>query len=538
MVVEKARWIPDKKDSAPVEHTIGLRPEVRAMLLRKPGLMALVGLIAAAFVLPAIGEEFVNPKANKPPQAKPQRRAAAEGVPPLPLPATPLRRSEKKRQPAPPALVGMINFSETTFRIVDGERKQVEAFPTTQVDIERLMSYANNRLNIKYRFIPTTLSTCSWDPTEMPLLYLTGWTPMPKLSDEMIDKLRRYLYDGGTLVLHAQCGRLEFVKTAREQVARIFPDRELAPVDTDSPLYYSYFPINNMRVRKDAEEFKSMKPYLEAVYLGCRPAIIFSPIDLNCGWDVVNNPIQGGVLYHQDDATSLGVNVITQVLANFQYARGWSTQKVFYEQGEKTRDQLVIAQVVHDGDWDPTPHALPNLMKYIQKNTSLNVQFKREVADLGGVDVFKHPVLYMTGMRDFKLNDKQIGGLRTYLSSGGVLIADSAAGNKAFDVAFRREIKRVLPKAELKTLPLDSPVYQMPNKIRIVDYTDLVKTQDPSLNAPTLEGITVDGQVCVIYSQFSLSNGWEQLGFAYNRGYSDSDALRLGVNIFSYALTH
>lgn len=40
-------------------------------------------------------EEFKNPKANIPPKAAPQRRNAGEGVPPLPLPATPLRRSER-----------------------------------------------------------------------------------------------------------------------------------------------------------------------------------------------------------------------------------------------------------------------------------------------------------------------------------------------------------------------------------------------------------------------------------------------------------
>jgi len=49
--------------------------------------------------LPARGEEFKNPKANIPPKATPQRRNAGEGAPPLPLPATPLRRSEKKREP-------------------------------------------------------------------------------------------------------------------------------------------------------------------------------------------------------------------------------------------------------------------------------------------------------------------------------------------------------------------------------------------------------------------------------------------------------
>ncbi len=505
------------------------------MSMGKCTLLMLVGIVGTAGV--AVGG-FENPKANKPPKAKPHRRSAAESLPPLPLPATPLRRSERKRQPAPPALIGMINFSAEKWKIVDGKRVRADAFPTTQIDIERLMRFANGRLNIRYRYVPTSLGKFSWDPAELPLLYVTGWTPMPKLSDEMIAKLRRYLYDGGTLVFHAQCGRPEFVKSARGQIVRLFPNRPLAPIDTDSPLYHAYFDVKRMRVRKDDKPFKSMPPYLEAVYLGCRPAILFSPIDLNCGWDVVKHPIEGGILYHQDDATALGVNIIATVLANFQYARAWGTEKLFHEQGEKTRDQLVIAQGVHEGDWDPTPHALPTLMKFIQTETTLNVQFRREVVDLTHKDLFKHPVLYMTGLRDFKLSGEKIARLRQYLAGGGVLIADAAAGRKAFDVAFRREIRKVLPQRKLKTLKPDAPIYQMPMKIRNVDYTDIVKAQQPELNAPTLEGIEIDGQLSVIYSPLSLGNGWEQLKFAYSRGYAERDALRLGVNIIAYAMTH
>jgi hypothetical protein len=497
--------------------------------------------VTAAILLSTLSAargDFENPKAKQPPRAKPQRRSAAEGLPPLPLPATPLRRSEKKREPAPPALVGMVQFSGTKFKVVDGQRKPVSLFPTTQIDIERLMSHANRQLRIHYRYVPTTLDGFSWDPKELPVLYVTGWTPLPELNEELAGRLRRYLYDGGTLVLHAQCGRPEFVKSARTAIAKLLPNRQLAPLDSDSPLFHAYHNIDRMRVRKGEEPFKTMRPYIEGVYLGSRPAIIFSPIDLNCGWDVESNPIPGGILYHQDDALKLGINVLTTALANFQYARAFGTQKVYHQQGDKTRDQLVIAQLVHGGDWDPTPHALPNLMKHIQTGTTLNVQFKREVLDPADASLFKHPVAYVTGLRDFKLTDGQVANLRAYLTGGGVLIADAAAGKAAFDAAFRREIQRVLPDAELAPLPLDSPLYQMPNRIGAVDYSPVVKAQNEELNAPVLEGIKIDGQLAVVYSPLSLSNGWEQLGFAYNRGYADADAIQIGVNILSYALTH
>lgn len=507
-----------------------LRPRITLLAL-----FAVV-LTLAVFHLDVSAQSFENPKV-RPPQAQPQRRAGGESLPPLPLPATPLRRSERKRQPAPPALVGLIQFSGGA-KIVGGRRVERQAMPTTQVDIERLMSYANQRLGLRYRFLPTSLEAFSFSPTELPLLYITGWTPLPALGDETLDKLRRYLYDGGTLVLHAQCGRAEFYESARQLTAQLFPQRQLVMLDSDSPIYRAYTPIEKVRIRKDDQPLLESPPILRAVFLGCRPAVILSEIDLNCSWDVVNHPIAGGVLYHQDDGLAVGANIITTVLADFPYARAWGRETLFPEQADAGRDQLVIAQLVHNGDWDPTPHALGNLMKYIQTQTTLDVQFKRKTTRPDAPDLFENPVLYMTGLRDFVFSPEEVKRLRAYLESGGVLIADAAAGSRAFDVAFRRELKRIWPDGKLQTLPLDSPVYQMPNQIQTVEYSAVVKAENPRLNTPVLEGLEIHGQLSVLYSPLGLAAGWEQLGYAFNRGYSDADALKLGVNLLTYTLTH
>lgn len=499
-------------------------------------------VLAVAVLLSGVhlqAEGFTNPKAIAPPErATPNRRSAAEGVPPLPLPATPLRRSERKRQPAPPALIGTIDFGEGGMQIVNGRRVRVEPFPTTLVDIKPLMRFANNKLGLKYRTQKTTLATFSWSPTELPLLYVTGWTPLPELDPAVVQRLRRYLYDGGTLVLHAQCGRAEFHNSARKLIGRLFPDRPLALLDSDSPLFNACFSIRTMRVRKGSEPMQSVPPLLEAVYLGCRPAVILSAVDLNCSWDIEKHPIRGGVLYHPHDGLQLGTNLVTAVLATFQYARAWSTEKRYPQQDDAVRDELILAQVIHAGDWDPTPQALPALMKYIQSQTTLNVQFKRKVISLTDIDVFQHPVLYITGLRDFKLSDEEIKRLRVYLRSGGVLLAEAAAGNKAFDVAFRREIARVFPDVALETLPAESPLFTMPFDVRTTAVTDLAAARHPGLNQPIIETMTLDGRAAVLYSPLGLGAGWEQLGYAYNRGYRDADALRLGVNLIAYALTH
>ena len=76
------------------------------------------------------------------------------------------------------------------------------------------------------------------------------------------------------------------------------------------------------------------------------------------------------------------------------------------------------------------------------------------------------------------------------------------------------------------------------NDCRQVQLAPLGQQLHPDLNTPQLEAIEVDGQLPVIYSPLSMSAGWEQLPRAYNDGYADSDALKLGVNMFMYDVSH
>jgi len=131
-----------------------------------------------------------------------------------------------------------------------------------------------------------------------------------------------------------------------------------------------------------------------------------------------------------------------------------------------------------------------------------------------------------------------VNNLRRYLAAGGVLVANACCGRRAFDDAFRREIKRVLPDHSLTRIGLDHPVYRSIYPIQQVDYTPLVRHEQPGLEAPTLEGISLENQLRVIYSPMGLVNGWSGAPNPYARGYESHDALRMGINILVYAMTH
>ena len=51
-----------------------------------------------------------------------------------------------------------------------------------------------------------------------------------------------------------------------------------------------------------------------------------------------------------------------------------------------------------------------------------------------------------------------------------------------------------------------------------MEYTPRVHEDFGQLNAPELEGITLDGRLAVVYSRFDLGNGWEQFPHAYSYG--------------------
>jgi hypothetical protein len=492
--------------------------------------------LVSVLLLALAGEASAQPRTcGPPPQAAPQRRTAAESVPPLPLPATPLRRSEKKRQPSPPALVGKVVLGDVKWVTQGGQRYSYRDWMTDPNDIRNLLNWTNQQLHIRYRAVDTSLPEFSYNPTELPILYFTGHDAFT-VDEPLLAKLRQFCVDGGTILGDACCGSPDFDKAFRALAQELFPRRPLRPLPPDHPLYSSFYQISQVQYMREGKTWTDA-PCLEASSIGCRAAIIYTGgYDCSCGWD--GHTHEHGQRIVPRDARNIGANIITYALATYELGRFLSTERVYHQAGDPTRDQLVIAQVYHDGDWDPQPSSLAILLKHLAENTTVDVKFTKENVDLRSADAFAHPILYMTGHEDFVLKDEEVTNLRRYLAAGGVLFANACCGRKSFDEAFRREINRVLPDHPLGRIPLEHPVYRSVYAIRDVEYTPLAEHEHPGLHTPTLEGISLENQLRVIYSPFGLVNGWSGAPNPYDRGYQPDDALRLGINVLVYAMTH
>lgn len=196
-------------------------------------------------------------------------------------------------------------------------------------------------------------------------------------------------------------------------------------------------------------------------------------------------------------------------------------------------DQMTIGRLHYDGggDWYANPSSIPNLLGAISERTTLRVGQREEVIELDSPGLWDVPYLHMTGHGNVKFSNAERHTLRFFLEQGGFLHADD---NYGLDESFRREIASVFPNRPLVEVPLDHPiyniVYQFPDGIPKIHEHDGLPAQG--------FGIFIDDRLAVFYSyQSDLGDGWEDPDVHGDDSVLREAALRLGVNLFTYAVT-
>lgn len=197
-----------------------------------------------------------------------------------------------------------------------------------------------------------------------------------------------------------------------------------------------------------------------------------------------------------------------------------------------TSDSLTIARLQYDGggDWYANPSSLPNLLEALRERTGLATA-RREVNVTPLDPVLRdYPYLYMTGHGNVEFTPAERSALRDYLLAGGFLHADD---NYGLDESFRAEMAEIFPDAELTEIPPGHPVFST-----FYDFPDgLPKIHEHDGQAPQAFGIFLDGRMLVFYTfESDLGDGWEDEGVHEDTPELREDAIRMGVNVFLFAL--
>lgn len=201
--------------------------------------------------------------------------------------------------------------------------------------------------------------------------------------------------------------------------------------------------------------------------------------------------------------------------------------------GPSVVPRMTIARLQYDGggDWYANPSSLVNLLAAIRERTTFPVERSEARVTLTSEELWDYPFLHLTGHGNIRLSEIEIERLRAYLTRGGFLHADD---NYGLDESFRREIARVFPELTLVEVPLSHPVYNVVYPFP----RGLPKVHEHDGKPPRGYGIFIGDRLAVFYSHESdLGNGWEDAAVHNDPPELREAALRMGVNLFTYAVT-
>lgn len=218
--------------------------------------------------------------------------------------------------------------------------------------------------------------------------------------------------------------------------------------------------------------------------------------------------VRPGEIKVQTDLTrQIEVARIARLIGVRDFQETWKVQN--YRNPRQVKAEFTFFQAKYqDGDWNCNPGALTNMMLQIRRWSSdrIKANMHPEVLDVGTEQLFdlKPPFVYLTGHKDFKLLDTEVRNLRDYLMLGGAVWADSAlAGRRSrFDVAFRREMKRVMPDRDFEIVDLNHPMFN--TFFRNIDLpSGMNYYQEP------VEIINIGEEIAVIYTLNGYGHFWE-----------------------------
>ncbi|MEM5538606.1 MULTISPECIES: DUF4159 domain-containing protein [unclassified Olleya] len=190
---------------------------------------------------------------------------------------------------------------------------------------------------------------------------------------------------------------------------------------------------------------------------------------------------------------------------------------------------LAILKYKGGGDWYSNPTALPNLIKFCNANIDTKINTKPETVEAGSSDVFRFPLLHMTGHGNVIFDDDEAENLRIYLKSGGFLHIDDNYGMQPYVVA---ALKQIFPNQELEELPITHPIFSTAFLFK----DGLPKIHEHDGKRPQAFGLYHDTRLVVLFTfESDLGDGWEDQEVHNDPEDIRLKALKMGANIVKYA---
>jgi hypothetical protein len=209
--------------------------------------------------------------------------------------------------------LGVLAFGERTLVDIRTLEIQGASLPRPTAAL-RLAWETRQRTSVETRLPPTSVKLSDPKLFENGLVYWSGDSAFPPLSEAEVTGLRRFVEFGGFVMIDdAAPERTGFDESIRRELARAFGENDLRKLPPTHTLFRSFYLLERPYGRIAGSDS------LEMIERGGRAAVIYSRHDLGGAWDRDNlgnyyHPVEPGGDGQREVAIRLGVNLILYAL--------------------------------------------------------------------------------------------------------------------------------------------------------------------------------------------------------------------------------
>ncbi len=329
---------------------------------------------------------------------------------------------------------------------------------------------------------------------DAPILYISG-AKRPNFTDEQIEKLRTYVYQGGTILSVTECpetGGKAFSNGIREVYRKMFPKLELSPIPDDHVIY-------STKVQNELNG----RPKLEMISNGLRPLVFHTDEDLSLNWQLQRSSSRA-------KAFEGFVNILSYVTDKLQMRRRGVSHWPAEPNDVTPVGTVRIARIQHSGNHNPEPLAHQRLARLMLRETGVKLEITKPIAATKLKDG-NATIAMMTGVGSASWSAEETAALKAFVQRGGTLVVDPAGGNEAFYEAAKKMLIETFGSAPLN-IPATSRLYHpkgvTTGKVRYRRSMEAILGLQPRQPAPPrLRAILINGQRRVIFSREDLTAG-------------------------------
>ncbi len=349
---------------------------------------------------------------------------------------------------------------------------------------------------------------------DAPILYIAG-DEAPNFSDADLKKLRTYVKQGGMIWSVGEFNNKSFSGKMRQVYKKLFPHYKLTIADASHPIYSDkvYFKLGN-------------QTKIWILSNGVRPLAIHCDGDLPAKWQagVVN---KSTLRYFQT-----GLNVVTYATGSLSSLRKRGVSHWPIASDARIERTVNIARLKFTGNYDPEPLAWKRFAILMRERTGTDLKVSQPIP-LSDLPKSGTKTAVMSGVGEFDLSDKERKVLKKFITGGGTLIIDAAAGDIDFAESAEDILADMFPKRrqKLRQLSLRSDLFHLPDmRIRSVQYRKQTYAKLRT-DHPNLKAITIKGRPAVFFSAEDLTAGLVGNSAFTVDGYSPKSSYELMRNM-------